>query len=186
MPHALPCAMEFGFLAKVFKIGILKESASEHLLKEMKRHCDKKQKNVMIQTKHCDGWFESSHCFKSIIAMFFRYQTVLFYVRLLYLIQILKPISIQYLTLFAEEYFGIYSIFVYQYHLIDFSSLLVGLYRSFSERAACKVFLNYKLYYCRKFSDFYRLTIAKNISLRLRAYHLNTCHSFRRNIATCK
>lgn len=38
MPHALPCAMEFGFLAKVFKIGILKESASEHLLKGMKRH----------------------------------------------------------------------------------------------------------------------------------------------------
>ena len=71
MPHALPCAMEFGFLAKVFKIGILKESASEHLLKGMKRHCDKKQKNVMIQTKHCDGWFESSHCFKSIIAMVF-------------------------------------------------------------------------------------------------------------------
>ncbi len=23
----------------------------------------------MIQTKHCDGWFESSHSFKSIIAM---------------------------------------------------------------------------------------------------------------------
>ena len=48
MPHALPCAMEFGFLAKVFKIGILKESASEHLLKGMKRHCDKKQKNVLF------------------------------------------------------------------------------------------------------------------------------------------
>lgn len=43
---------------------------------------------------------------------FFRYPTVLFYVCLLYLIQILKPISIQYLTLFAEEYFGVYSIFV--------------------------------------------------------------------------
>lgn len=25
----------------------------------------------MIQTKHCDDWFESSHAFKSIIAMFF-------------------------------------------------------------------------------------------------------------------
>lgn len=108
---------------------------------------------------------------------FVRHPTALFYACLLYLIQILKPISIQYLTLFAEEYFGIYSIFVYQYHLIDFSSLLVGLYRSFSERAACKVFLNYKLYYCRKFSGFYRLIIAKNICFRLWTYHLNICHN---------
>lgn len=44
MPHALPCAMEFGFLTKVFKIGILKESASGHLLNGVKKHCDKKIK----------------------------------------------------------------------------------------------------------------------------------------------